>query len=108
MVKQELTMIKDLPMQIDPHSLAKRRVEISAEYARDSELLGDILAEKPALWIKIRERMKSDKATDREWDSTSLGIDEMRLRLKMKANEKKLSAAKTMLDVLNAEARNQY
>lgn len=95
-------------MNLSPHELAERRVELSAEYARDSEILISILEQKPELWRQIRERVKSDKAADREWEASALGLDEMKLRLKMKASEKKMSAARTMLEVLEGEARNQY
>jgi hypothetical protein len=89
-----------------PHELAERRLQLAAEYARDSELLGEILSRRPALWQTIRETVKSDKASDRAYEATQDGIALMRLQLKMKANEKKMSAAKTMLEVLNNEARN--
>ena len=91
-----------------PHQLAERRIELSAEYAKHSEDLSHVLEQKPSLWMQIRERHKSDKAADREWDASPLGLDEMKLRLKMKAIEKKLSAARTMLEVLEGESKNQY
>lgn len=93
---------------MNPHELAEKRVRLSGEYSRDSEELGNILADKPALWMKLRENTKSDKSADRVWDSTLLGVQEMKLRLKLKASEKEMSAIKTMLDVLNGEAWNQY
>ena len=95
-------------MNLTPHELAERRVDLSAEYARDSELLSEILEQKPELWGKIRETVKSDKQADRVWEGTPMGIGEMKLRLKMKSSEKKMSAAKTMLEVLSGEARNLY
>lgn len=89
-----------------PHELAERRLQLAAEYARDSELLGEILSRRPAMWQKIREAVKSDKAADRAYEGSPDGIALMKLQLKMKASEKKMSAAKTMLEVLNNEARN--
>lgn len=89
-----------------PHELAEKRVELAAEYSRDSELLSDILTKKAALWMKMREDVGSDRAADKAWDATPLGINEMKLRLKMKASEKEMSAIKTMLDVMSDEARN--
>src|SRR5687767_9538100 len=80
---------------LDPHALAERRVQLSAEYARDSELLAEILSKKPEIWMKLREGVKSDTAAERAWERSDLGIQEMRLRLQMKAAEKKMSAART-------------
>lgn len=95
-------------MKLGPHELAQRRVELSAEYGKYSEEMEGILTEKPKLWLMIRERVKSDKAADREWDGTEMGLQEMRLRLRMKAIEKKLSAASSMIKVFEGEARNQW
>ncbi len=91
-----------------PHELAERRIQLSAEYARDAELLSDILAQKPAMWNSIREHVKSDTAADRQWEATPEGIGEMQLKLRMKSAEKKMSAAKTMLEVMTNEANNKY
>lgn len=81
-------------------------MELSAEYARDSEILSGFLSRRPAAWQAIRETVKSDKAADRAYEASEEGIALMKLQLKMKANEKKMSAARSMLDVLQAEARN--
>lgn len=89
-----------------PHELAEHRVKLAAEYARDSELLSDVLEQKAAMWMTIRDTVKSDRSADKLWDSTALGVNEMKLRLKMKSAEREMSAIKTMLDVLNAESRN--
>lgn len=93
-------------MKFTPHELAERRMELAAEYARDTEILAEILTRKPLVWKEIRSTLESDKRADQEWNATTDGIHEMQLRLKLKATEKKISAAKTMLDVLSAEARN--
>jgi len=95
-------------MNRTPQELAERRVELSAEYGKCADDLADILEIKATTWMKMRENNKSDKATDMQWDATEYGIKEMRLRLKMKGLEKKLSASKTYLDVMNGEARNQW
>lgn len=94
-------------MRFTPRELAERRLELSAEYAQASDQLALILTRRPALWMKLREGVESDKAADRKYEATQDGLEEMRLRMKMKGIEKKLSAAKTMLDVLMGEARNQ-
>lgn len=91
---------------VTPHEYAERRVEITGLYSRASEELESILLQKAELWLKIRERVKSDTQADKEWDRTELGTQELVLRMKMKRYEKQLSSLRTMLEVLNQEARN--
>jgi hypothetical protein len=90
-----------------PRELAEERVTLSAEYARASEQLEEILAVKPAAWQTMRATVASDKAADKLWESTEAGIIEMRLRMKLKRDEKQMSAVKTLLDVFMGEARSQ-
>ena len=89
-----------------PHEYAERRVEITGEYSRASEQLETILIQKPELWLKIRDRVKSDAQADKEWERTPMGVEEMVLRGRMKRYEKQLSSLRTMLEVLSQEARN--
>lgn len=91
-----------------PMEIADERVRLAGEYARDSEIMAALLTQKATLWPELRENSKSDKSADKAWDSMPLGIEEMKLRLKMKASEKMMSALKTKLEVLEGEARNQY
>lgn len=91
-----------------PNEIADERVRLAGEYARDTEKLIELLTQKAVLWIQLRTNSKSDKATDRAWDALPLGLEEMKLRLRMKASEKQMSALKTKLDVLEVEARNTY
>jgi hypothetical protein len=46
--------------------------------------------------------------TDKLWDATEPGIEEMRLRMKCKRIEKQMSAIKTMIEIYQGEARNNY
>jgi hypothetical protein len=91
-----------------PHELAEERVTLSGEYSNQSERLGYILSVRPAVWMELRKNVGSDKAADRAWEATEMGIEEMKLRLSLKAKEKRMSAIRTMLEVLSAESRNQY
>ena len=61
-------------------------------------------------WIAIRERedVKSDAKADKLWSLTDEGMKENLLKIEMKGIEKKMSALKTKLDVLNMEATNHY
>lgn len=77
-------------------------------YARLSEQLEEILSRRPQVWQKLREGTKSDKAADRAYEGTESGIEEMKLRLRLKSLEKQMSASRSMLEVLSGEARNQF
>ena len=81
-------------------------MRMSADYARLSEQLGDILEVKAKAWEAIRLGCTSDKQADKKWDGSEHGIKEMRLRLKLKSLEKEMSAISSHLRVLDAEMRN--
>lgn len=85
--------------QLDPHTAADKKVEFTGYYSRCSQLLEDILERKPRIWMELRKDNKSDKATDRAWDATEDGINEMKLRLKMKRLEKEISSLSSYLRV---------
>lgn len=91
-----------------PRELAEQRQFLAAEFGLATEELSRILAQKPAIWTELRAACNSDKAADRTWESTDLGLREMQLRLLLKALEKKMSAARTSLEVAMGEARNLY
>lgn len=97
-------------MDKTPHQLAAERVEVSALYAEASRQLEEILERKPAIWSEIRskEDVTSDAQAERQWDATEDGINEMKLKMKMKRMEKRMSAISTMLRVYEAEGRNQW
>lgn len=91
-----------------PNEIADERVRLAGEYARDTEKMIEVLKNKAVLWAQLRVQVKSDKAADRAWEALPLGLEEMKLRLTMKASEKMMSALKTKLEVLEGEARNTY
>lgn len=94
--------------EVTPNRLADMRVELSAIYSSMDWDLIRILSEKPAKWNELRKSFKSDTACDRAWEATADGMEEVKLRRTLKSIEKMMSAAKTKLEVLNGEARNQY
>lgn len=91
-----------------PRELAEERLKLSADYFKMSEALGGLLTKKTVKWSELRANTKSDKQADMQWDATDEGREEMRLRLMLKATEKQMSAIKTMLEVMQGEARNQF
>lgn len=90
------------------HQLAEKLVGWSNDYSTLSEELALILTHKAMKWATFRAEAKSDKAADKAWDATPEGLREMQVRLKLKALEKQMSAARTMIRVANEEARNQF
>ena len=95
-------------MERSPHEIAERRIELSAEYGQKSERLKEILEVKATGWKALREFHKSNKDATDAWDSSEFGIEEMKLKIDLKVIEKKLSAARTYLEVMSMEAKNQW
>lgn len=91
-----------------PSQVAGERVRLATEYASDTEKLIALRMKKAEIWNQLRENFKSDTATQRAWEGTPLGIEEMRLTLTMKSREKMMSALKSQLEVMEGEARNTY
>lgn len=88
-----------------PRQIAEERYEEAATFSRLSEELEAILERKPSIWLLLREKAKSATEADRAWEATQEGIQEMKIRLTLKALEKKMAASKSLLDVLRDEAR---
>ena len=91
-----------------PREIAERRIELSAEYGQKSERLKEILEVKATGWKALREFHKSNKDASDAWESSEYGIEEMKLKIDLKVLEKKMSAARTYLEVLSGESRNQW
>jgi hypothetical protein len=89
-----------------PHRLAELRLQLSAKFSVATDNLEEILIQKPRIWNGIRESQKSDTATERIWEATELGTEERHWRFQIKKIEKMMTACKTMIDVMNSEARN--
>ncbi len=96
--------------RMNPHQLAEDVVTLAGEYQTMSEELVDTLKFKAQKWAILRaeEGCTSDTQAERKWASTPSGLREMQLKILLKAYEKKMSAIKAMLRVLETEARNQF
>ena len=94
--------------QIPPNTLAEWRGVLAGEYSFAAGSLEDVLKQRPFIWNKLHETNKTDKGTDRAWEQTEEGINEMGLRLRMKAIEKLMSALKGLQDLAEGQARNQF
>lgn len=91
-----------------PARAANLKISLAAEYSYYMGRLEDILTRRPTIWMEMRKTNQSDKATDREWESTQDGIDEMVCRSRLKRIEKLISSLSTYVRVAEGEARNQY
>lgn len=94
--------------EIAPRDLVHYRSWLGGQYALQNARLTAILTIKPAIWNELRKSVKSDTATERVWEATGQGIEEMKLRAELKSIEKMMSATKSRIEVLEGEARNQY
>lgn len=89
-----------------PHELSEALMVESAKFGSLTDELVLILEKKPALWMELRRDTKSDTSAERAWSATQDGMRETTLRLKLRAIEKSMSAAKTMLRIMSDEAHN--
>ena len=95
-------------MPLTPRELGNELLDLSGEYSSQTEELNDLLDLKAANWESLRKLVKSDASCDRKWEALPEGKKERRLRLKLKAIEKRMSSLKAMLQVLEGESRNQF
>lgn len=102
-------LLDEIP-SASPGRLSEINVALASYYEKLSEQLADILVFKTDYWLELRrgEDVKSDKMTDRLWDSTDKGKSEIKLRYTLKGVEKVMSTIKTMLRTKENESRNQY
>lgn len=92
--------------QTNPHEARDLRSRLAGEYSFRSGMLQDILARKPKTWMDIRATTTSDKQADQKWEQSDDGINEVGLKMQIKAIEKMMSALKTIVDVQMNERNN--
>ena len=95
-------------MEQTPHQLAQQRLNIAEEYSKLGKELVELKKIKAMWWEAKRSDFKSDTSAERAWDLTREGQQYQELQMRLKSREFKMSAIKTMLEVMNAEMRNQY
>lgn len=91
-----------------PREAAEKKEKLAGEYSRLSERLESIRKQKPKLWMDMRAELKSDKAADRAWEASEMGLEELSIVMEMKRNEKETSALNSLIRVAENEARNLY
>lgn len=91
---------------LTPHEVNEFRVILAGKYSFAAGMLERIWAEKPKIWLELRQEAKSDTTAERRWEATEMGSEERRWKLHMKTIEKMLSALRGLHEVLMSEVRN--
>ncbi len=104
-----LTKVEELlKTQANPHELADAKAELASYYSYICGQLEEVSKAKPKIWMDMREKTKSDNQTNKMWDASELGQEEIVLRLRVKRMEKLFGAIGSILRVSEQEARNNY
>lgn len=91
-----------------PRELSEEQLQLSSEYQTASTEAGEIASKKDLEWLALRKTCDSDKECDRRWGATPEGRRETYLRFYMKGLEKRMSAIKAHLRILDVEAHNTF
>lgn len=96
--------------QYTPSELAQLRLKLADDYAKAGEYKVSLMRKYAVYYKENRNNgdHKSDASLERSWELTEDGLNLMELKEKMKSIEHKLSAIRTLLEVRNNEARNNY
>lgn len=109
MTLQEIeTSLKNGEYANNPHGAAEAKGWLAGEYSWVMGQLENILRTKPAIWNELRTKYKSDKATDRAYEATEDGVNEVILRMRLKKMEKLSAAMSTYIRLAEGEAKNQF
>ena|SRR3990167_1848786 len=104
---EEITKeIRERGATLSPHEMSEMRLILAGEYSYAMEQLTEILSRKPAVWNEIRKGVGSDKAAEREYESTKDGIKEMELRFRTKRIERLSSSLSSALRLAEWDFRN--
>lgn len=104
-METKLTEIQQRLMegQILPQGAVQDLAVVVGYYSFYSEQLEAILLRKPKTWLFLRKDQKSDKATDRAYELTDDGINEMGLSMRMKRMEKQMSVLRAIINTANVQ-----
>ena len=92
----------------NPHLCAEYRSQLSGEYSFLVGKLEELKAVKPLVWLEMRKDHKSDSATDKAYEATERGIEEIKLRGKIKQCEKLMQGLSSLIKLAEGQAFNQY
>lgn len=93
---------------LSPEECATFRAKLSGEYSFWAGIQEDIVVRRAKTWATMRLNHKSDKATDREWEATEDGINEVGIEIKLKRIDKMMSGLSSLLRLAEGQARNQF
>lgn len=95
-------------MDKSPHEIAEEVVKLSSDFSTCSEQYAHLYEARANFFNKERENHKSDNATMKAFDVTPEGIRMSQLKAQITSLDKKMSAYKAYLRVMETEARNQF
>jgi len=104
----EARMVSGLIVTMSPGEIVELKAILAGHFSFTSHALENILMKKPSVWLELRKGLRSDAATDRSWEATPDGIDEMKNRMQLKRIEKMISSVSSTLKVKEDEARHSY
>lgn len=95
-------------MDKTPHQLAEARIALAEEYSRYSGEFARLVRKQAEHFKANREKFKSDKACEKDFELTDDGMLMTTIKLKLKSIEKTMSAYNTYLRLKENEAKNLY
>ena len=103
-IDQVQEALRDRSLVSNPHLCATYRSELSGEYSYLVGQLEDIKARKPLVWLEMRKEHKSDSSTNRAYEATEDGMNEVQLRGKLKRVEKLMQGLNSLIKIAEQEA----
>lgn len=91
-----------------PREAVDKKEQLTADYITLNEKLKVISRRKPMVWMEMRKLAKNGKETDMAWYASDMGMEEVEIKLSMKAIEKEISSLNSYLKNAENEARNLY
>lgn len=91
-----------------PQEIVQEILQLTDDMSKLAERLNELNKLYAMWWQACRGDYKSDKSAEKAWDLTQEGQEMMEIRLKLRVKERKISANKVYLRVLENEARNAY
>lgn len=102
------TELREGKLTNNPHACADYRALLSGEYSFYAGQLGEILKIKPSTWNAQRSNFKSDKACDRWYEATEMGVNEVGIELILKRITTLMTGLNSLLKMNENEARNLH
>lgn len=100
--------LRDRSLFNNPSLCAEYRAQLSGEYTFVDAQLEEIIIRKPFVWQELRKLNKSDASTDRAYETTEDGIEEIKLSGKLKRMAKLMSGLSSLIKLAENTAHNQF